>query len=595
MTWLAIPLGGMPRNPTPSGLGTQSGPIATPETLLDRLHPIRTPNPESGWDGRPLASELLAMKSQLRTEAWVSVANGWIWWVVTIRKFHLAWDLILQKGTIAELIALDWARQRQGSLASPERCLVTPTGWIVDVNAACQPWIVELGLEKAIGLDDLNPRWTDSIERTFWPEPKHRLASNDEGSPTPRTSESPRVAMTSVASNTSRTFTGSSKSGRKKKPANRMRKLLPALIVLPILALGCLMWWPTNQGQRDPARRSERSLPQQTETQSMDDPRKARDEGESIATTSQSTAPEHEDALSLEASDNTEMTSIDLERISSEEAITSIDGHSLQSTLDGLKSLSAMGLEEDSMVRVSEATEAVTDEGLPQDAVARRPEGIPLTEDAPVEESAGDSLLNTGPSVPLRIEHSQRLNQWGDRNEVRYGRGVTSRNGFCQAKLELELEDRKDWSVQPQGESLIEGAGACEWRIAIEDREPEVMIRLVSKPGSRWQWILFLGAKPNPDSAWIQVAPGESRMVVERLQLHRQWIEESMEGLQLAPRVPRGIGVPDVATQRRWLQAQRRETERALERWETIVEILDVVAARGRVELQFSANPQTNP
>jgi hypothetical protein len=53
--------------------------------------------------------------------------------------------------------------------------------------------------------------------------------------------------------------------------------------------------------------------------------------------------------------------------------------------------------------------------------------------------------------------------------------------------------------------------------------------------------------------------------------------------------------MPDAASYTRWLRAQERETEQAIEQWTRIAELADVLQASGVLEYELSIASPTEP
>jgi hypothetical protein len=130
----------------------------------------------------------------------------------------------------------------------------------------------------------------------------------------------------------------------------------------------------------------------------------------------------------------------------------------------------------------------------------------------------------------------------------------------------------------------------CEWRIAVEDEDAELVVRVFSKPASRWLWLVQVGAKINPTLEPVGIAPGEATAVLDRLRIHSRWLGESLDALQAGAPPRRIPGMPDAGSYSRWLRAQQRDTERAIRGWTTVAELCDLLGASGKLHLSFSVN-----
>lgn len=243
--------------------------------------------------------------------------------------------------------------------------------------------------------------------------------------------------------------------------------------------------------------------------------------------------------------------------------LDAIDGHSLANTLRAMKPLDAPTVQ-------AELSE----------------EGVEEAEDGEMIENMAPPTEGEEPSARV-VEERVGLEKWGTRREIRFGRGVYARNGRCAVRLTLDESVSKDLVIRPSDPQEILGNGMCEWRIAREDEDAELVVRVLSKPAVKWQFMVLIGTRTQLGSDPVSVAPGEAAVILDRLQSHAQWLAESLHALQAGPQL-RMPGRPDPATYSRWLRTQQRDTERAIRHWTAVAQLCDTLAAAGEIELELT-------
>jgi hypothetical protein len=107
--------------------------------------------------------------------------------------------------------------------------------------------------------------------------------------------------------------------------------------------------------------------------------------------------------------------------------------------------------------------------------------------------------------------------------------------------------------------------------------------------------VVLVGARTTFGAEPVSIAPGQPSAVLLKLKSHLQSIQQTQEVWRTAPRPPRIRGMPDAASYTRWLRAQERETEQAIEQWTRIAELADVLQASGVLEYELSIASPTEP
>jgi hypothetical protein len=259
--------------------------------------------------------------------------------------------------------------------------------------------------------------------------------------------------------------------------------------------------------------------------------------------------------------------------------LDAIDGHSLANTLADVKPMVQTLM----LPQPSDET-STEDPELPVDIAGE------LTDDAvDIADNIEAPVDGQTPANRVVQEHLD-IDSWGTRREVRFGRGVNSKNGLCSATFKLNADNIKDIVILQEKIQTITGNGMCEWRIAKEDEEGELVVRVFSKPAPKWLWMIQVGARTNFGAEPVSIAPGEAMVIINRLRAHSSWLIESLDALQAGPQRPRVKGMPDPGSYSRWLRSQERETDRAIRQWTTIAELCDILTASGKIDLSFSVN-----
>ncbi|MFY8202459.1 MAG: hypothetical protein ACOVLE_17425, partial [Pirellula staleyi] len=103
-----------------------------------------------------------------------------------------------------------------------------------------------------------------------------------------------------------------------------------------------------------------------------------------------------------------------------------------------------------------------------------------------------------------------------------------------QCRCEVKLKLSKELVVEPTEQVFIEGVDKASWKIAMEDEEPELILEISSKPGSRWQISTAVGLRVTSASVPIMLSPRDAQTVCNRLIDYHQWISKSIVALENA-------------------------------------------------------------
>ncbi len=219
------------------------------------------------------------------------------------------------------------------------------------------------------------------------------------------------------------------------------------------------------------------------------------------------------------------------------------------------------------------------------------PEALAENDDAP-EVLPDLSPFRTPQSEPgiARFEFPLHLKMAFAKTLVPVGKPVVAKDCLCEIELKpLELKTPGKLIVEPQEAVVIEGVGKQIWRIAIEDQEPELRMEIGSKPGSRWQIIAMVGLLEHADSQPVLIGPRDAQIVGNRLIEYRQWADRSIEMLRQARADRQGKSTTDLTVEIKKWEAQKREADKAIDRWKVIARLGHLFFDQVEVHVRLSA------
>jgi len=185
----------------------------------------------------------------------------------------------------------------------------------------------------------------------------------------------------------------------------------------------------------------------------------------------------------------------------------------------------------------------------------------------------------------ILLERPMQIKAALTREFVSIGKPVIAKS--CHCEIELKLTDKL--IVEPLTELAIEGTGKQSWRIAIEDEEPELMVEIASKPGSRWQLMTSVGLKENAGAIPILIGPRDAQNVGNRLILFRQWVDNTIESLRIARANRQSRTSIDFTSEIKKLESQQREVNKAIDRWKLISRLTHLFFDENEVRIELHA------
>ncbi|MFN7733312.1 MAG: hypothetical protein ACK5OB_15555 [Pirellula sp.] len=196
---------------------------------------------------------------------------------------------------------------------------------------------------------------------------------------------------------------------------------------------------------------------------------------------------------------------------------------------------------------------------------------------------AVDGQSNLTHRIPLRLGF-QRL-------DAKVGKGVHAKLASAVARLQMADDVLPEVQLVPSDEVTLTGSATSEWRIAIEDEQPELIVRLSSRPNAKWQLAAQVGVQLNPLQDPIPLGPSDAANVLQNLAVYRTWLERTIETLSNMPSPPRAFGGPDRIALLRHYRAQWKETEKAIEAWQVVQRLSRELFQYASIEIRLQPQP----
>jgi len=190
-----------------------------------------------------------------------------------------------------------------------------------------------------------------------------------------------------------------------------------------------------------------------------------------------------------------------------------------------------------------------------------------------------DELNQDG--MPLEI--TLTTDSFNKKEIILIGYRVQPKQCRCEVKLKLP----KELVVEPTEQVSIEGVDKASWKIAIEDEEPELILEISSKPGSRWQISTAVGLRVTSASEPIILSPRDAQTVCNRLIDYHQWISNSIVALENAKASQISKSRIDFYGEIKKRERQQREVEKAIAQWKTIAKLSHLFFDGNEVHLTF--------
>ena len=214
-------------------------------------------------------------------------------------------------------------------------------------------------------------------------------------------------------------------------------------------------------------------------------------------------------------------------------------------------------------------------------------------------EESNDSLKSVAPNATqseggtIKLQRLLRLQAASLKETVIIGKPVLAKTGICE--IEWKIADKV--VIEPSQKVLIEGNAKASWRIAIEDEDPELVVEIASKPGSRWQIVTTIGLREGPNSIPMLIGPRDAQNVSLRLIEYHQWLVQDIESLRWARSNSRSNSRAnfrermyiDWTGEIRRLEIQKRDADKAIDRWRVVARLCHYFFDSNQVQIQFTA------
>ncbi len=223
------------------------------------------------------------------------------------------------------------------------------------------------------------------------------------------------------------------------------------------------------------------------------------------------------------------------------------------------------------------------------------PEANPKEDLANGIEPAGPDAAAPGDAAAERVEdatqHAIPLRSAVVHSQARIGKGVSIKQGTAHARLIFSDEAIDKIQTFPTESIVIVGPGQAQWRVTIEDSQPEIVVRLSSRPSAKWKLAAQVGVQFAPGQEPILIGPNDSRTILNNLTLYESFLRHSIEYLSNSPFPRRGPNTVDAIGQIRQYRAQQKETERAIELWKDVQRLSNELFRYASIEIEFDPQP----
>jgi hypothetical protein len=522
------------------------------------IFPELGPIPEDSELRRTLQRDLEQLADDLASSRVLRIEHT-LWWAIPSSAWRPASALLTSYSTPDEVIARDWQHQLEQKPGGPHETLVSPHGLLASLHPLLPILRERQAASSVTSIIELLEMEVITPQPSQWPEGIANIPQGLRASTKLDTNDGPSATSTVpfvMATQSRHTATRN----RKRKPSPSMQRV--AMSMAGIAAMLLLVW---------------SLLPAPTRSVSSSDghetaTHRTRDGAASALPATESVVSE--DATSFDEVETAEpLASTSLESLAEIASYPALDPDVAHAHLD-LRMPS---------IAVPLADPFAAD---PEPIDAPKPDGVA----SPFEPEAREDIAAMAEDADEARKRTITiaLDRGPERTETKFGRGVVMKRAQCDVRLEMEEEMRQDVVVRPEETQSILGIGHCEYSLAIEDEDPELIVQVWSKPATRWQLAIQYGARLAPSLPPVRFTPHEIASIVQRLTVHEHGIVETMGVLRNAPRASPAMRGIDVPSQIRWLQSQQRATAQAIQQWGVIAELCDTLTVAGKMEVELS-------
>lgn len=515
---------------------------------------------------------------------------------VRCESFQLVAGLLQEACPPPQLVVQDWKKQlasmnRNSSSLSPAETFVTEDGELVPLPESFGKWsAVPRHAEHSPRLPD---HW--EMKRSQWPW-STSPTSMTQGSGDPATNRIAWLDSTDTIHSTDKIRVPAVIQQPNPKKRKASQHVIIGTAVAATLGFGILVWMSGIASQLGDADRSTMTA---KELGTAKGQTTAKELIESVPSTTV-VSPEL-------SSDDQELTVLDGFSVKAAELSSATEADTLESLLSQLQPTSSSQFNLGSMNASSIISDALKSGSVPNNVPnsdGSTPFGTPfggkiatLDDNKIVERDHEDDPSQVAKDVLNQAELNQlELNQAGmplekilttdsfNKKEIIFiGHRVQPKQCRCEVKLKLS----KELVVEPTEQVSIEGVDKASWKIAMEDEEPELILEISSKPGSRWQISTAVGLRVTSASEPIMLSPRDAQTVCNRLIDYHQWISNSIAALENAKANLRSKSRIDFYGEIKKLERQQRDVDKAMAQWKTIARLSHLFFDGNEVHLTF--------
>ena len=532
---------------------------------------------------------------------------------VRCESFQLVAGLLQEACPPPQLVVQDWKKQlasmnRNSSSLSPAETFVTEDGELVPLPESFGKWsAVPRHAEHSPRLAD---HW--EMKTSQWPWSTNP-SSLTQGSGDPATNRVAWLNSADTIQSTDKIRVPAVIQQRNPKKRKASQHVIIGTAVAATLGFGILVWMSgiaSRFGDADRSTMTVKELGTAKELGTVNGQRTAKELIIDTVTSSTAVAPEL-------ASDDQELTTLDGFSGKAAELSSATEADTLESLLSQLQPPSSSKFSLGSMNASSIISDALKSGNVPNNVPNSDDStsfGIPfgekiaaLDDNNIMEGDKEDDPSQVAKDVLDQAELNQaelnqaelnqaELNQDGmplekilatdsfNKKELIFiGHRVQPKQCRCEVKLKLS----KELVVEPTEQVSIAGVDKASWKIAMEDEEPELILEISSKPGSRWQISTAVGLRVTSASVPIMLSARDAQTVCNRLIDYHQWISNSIAALENAKANLRSKSRIDFFGEIKKLERQQRDVDKAIAQWKTIARLSHLFFDGNEVHLTF--------
>ena len=482
---------------------------------------------------------------------------------IPLERFQLVAALLHDYGQPPLIVTQDWMNQLNSmklvnASAHPAETFVTEDGILVPISDSIQQWLdaTSIALEprrfrNSVQSDEVNWPWHASQPQTEPTQTSTKQPNTHQASTRLATESLPWLAENNSPIN-SLMGPVAVRNKRSKRTYSSQRVMI-AIATIGVLLLGSTVWLfsgssskreansnGTNTSKKSNPKATESSVIQSVENLSLNN-----------ATTDDQELMTIDDITDMAKGASSNLESETVDTLLAKLQPTELNSFRLSSGVFNPSSIISDAL---SGVRNTTSNDTSAEDTNDPD----RDDNDPI----PIEN-------NAAPDGTLSFEKTISIDASPKKETIVIGSRVSPKLSRCV----IELRVSKNLVVEPTGPVTLEGIDKATWKIAIEDEEPELIVEISSKPGTRWQLNAVVGLRETSTASPVIFAPRDAQNVGNRLVDYNQWINNSIAVLQNAKANQTSRSRIDFYGEIKKLERQQRELEKAIGQWKIIAKL----------------------